>query len=430
MSQQATLLVLIGRKFSPHELNAIDLMCFDLCANLWIERQYGQESKAQKVKIRPDASTDDVEGAGFPTDVEPANAGLSAQAVELQHKIFQAVEDSDRLEDPSLSHRSQIVCQIVELSVAAGDKVLLFSHSIPTLNYLESAVQTLGYSTCRLDGSTNVTSRQEVVKNFNKETAPYNVFFISTRAGGLGLNLQGANRVILFDYGFNPIWEEQAVGRAYRLGQKKTVFVYRLRAGGTFEELIYNKAVFKTQLAARVVDQKNPMRFASKSITDYLFHVKEVLQKDLNPYYGKDPEVLDKVLRKSNCIRDITLTETFQKEEDESLTPEEAKQADEELRSEQERRRDPIEYGRKTGEQQANLLNTRPNAPTSNAAHPSPYSHGFTLRQPISVPSQHQQPTMPSGSSLPLSAALFTCVASRSLSSSMLSAVPSSCLLI
>lgn len=360
------------------------------------ERQYGPGSKAQKLKARPDATTDDVEGAGLPADVELTNTGLSAQAVELQHKIFQGVEDSDRLEDPNLSHRSQIVCDIVEFSIAAGDKVLLFSHSIPTLNYLESTISALGHSTCRLDGSTNVTLRQEAVKNFNKETATYNVFFISTKAGGLGLNLQGANRVILFDYGFNPIWEEQAVGRAYRLGQQKTVFVYRLRAGGTFEELIYNKAVFKTQLAARVVDKKNPMRYASRKVTDYLFHVKDVPQEDLTSYYGKDPEVLDRVLRNSNCIRDITLTETFQKEEDESLTPEEAKQADEELKNEQERRRDPREYEKKLAELQANLLNTRPNAPTTTAAHPSPYGHAITHRPPASVRPQHQQSALPS----------------------------------
>jgi len=85
------------------------------------------------------------------------------------------------------------------------------------------------------------------------------------KAGGLGLNLQGANRVIIYDFSFNPSWDEQAVGRAYRLGQKRPVFVYRFRTGGTFE-VIYNKAVFKTQLFLRLMDKKNPMSHASKSV--------------------------------------------------------------------------------------------------------------------------------------------------------------------
>ncbi|KAL4980202.1 P-loop containing nucleoside triphosphate hydrolase protein [Aspergillus desertorum] len=82
------------------------------------------------------------------------------------------------------------------------------------------------------------------------------VYLISTRAGGLGLNITGANRVIIFDFSFSPIWEEQAVGRAYRLGQQKPVFVYRFSAGGTFEEIIHEKATYKTQLGIHVVDKR------------------------------------------------------------------------------------------------------------------------------------------------------------------------------
>jgi SNF2 family DNA or RNA helicase len=368
------------------------------------ERQYAAGSTAM--------TTDDADGAGFPADVEPKNTGLSPELVRMQHKTFQAADDSGNLEDPSLSHRSRIVCDIIKFSVAAGDKVLLFSHSIPTLNYLEAMVTSLGVSTCRLDGSTNVTLRQKAVKEFN-QSAIYSVFLISTKAGGLGLNLQGANRVILFDYGFNPTWEEQAIGRAYRLGQQKAVFVYRLRAGGTFEELIYNKAVFKTQLAFRVVDKKNPIRHASKKASDYLFHVRDVPQEDLTPYYGKDPKVLDEVLKRSESIRGIILTETFQKEEDEPLTLEEVKMADQELRNEQEQRRDPVGYGRKQAEQQigqtpststpvqASVSRTprqgsfsRASVQSSFSARPSPQTPAATLG-PRRVSQHRYQPPVP-----------------------------------
>ena len=369
------------------------------------ERQYAARNKAK--------TTDDADGTGFPADVEPENAGLSPELVRMQHEIFDAAEDSGDLEDPSLSHRSQIVCEIIKFSVAAGDKVLLFSHSIPTLNYLEAMISSLGVPTCRLDGSTNVTLRQKAVKEFN-QSAIYSVFLISTKAGGLGLNLQGANRVILFDYGFNPIWEEQAIGRAYRLGQRKAVFVYRLRAGGTFEELIYNKAVFKTQLAFRVIDKKNPIRHASKTVSDYLFHVRDVPQEDLTSYYGKDPKVLDEVLKRSKSIRGIILTETFQKEEEEALTSDEVKKADQELKDEQEQRRDPVGFVRKRAEQQigqqistrtltqGSLSRTPMQASNSGAkmqgtfsARPSPQTRTVALAS--RRVSQHQyQPIMPS----------------------------------
>jgi SNF2 family DNA or RNA helicase len=374
------------------------------------ERQYAAGNKAM--------TTDDADGAGLPADVKPENAGLSPELVRIQHETFKAAEESGDLEAPSLSHRSQIVCDIIKFSVAAGDKVLLFSHSIPTLNYLEAMISSLGVSTCRLDGSTNVTLRQKAVKEFN-QGAMYNVFLISTKAGGLGLNLQGANRVILFDYGFNPIWEEQAIGRAYRLGQQKAVFVYRLRAGGTFEELIYNKAVFKTQLAFRVIDKKNPIRHASKKASDYLFHVRDVPQEDLTPYYGKDPKVLDEVLKRSQSIRGIILTETFQKEEDEALTLEDLQIADIELRDEQEQRRDPHGFVRKRAEQQiGQQLNIRaplqgplPRAQMqgSFSARPSPQTQTVALEprrlymMPPTMPSTmpptmhpHMHPTMPS----------------------------------
>ena len=105
--------------------------------------------------------------------------------------------------------------------------------------------------------------RQKSTKEFNvRETAT--VFLISTQAGGLGLNLYGANRVIIFDIKWSPMWEQQAVGRAYRLGQKKHVYVYRFRVSGTFEDSIWNNAKFKEQLQSRVVDQKFPARDATK----------------------------------------------------------------------------------------------------------------------------------------------------------------------
>ncbi|PYH86537.1 hypothetical protein BO82DRAFT_428457 [Aspergillus uvarum CBS 121591] len=270
-----------------------------------------------------------------------------------QEQIYSAVPDIEAIE---LSHRARILHKIIAESVRVGDKVLVFSHSIPTLNYVEVILKRAGWRYCRLDGQTPVSQRQGAVKRFNGNSSDL-IYLISTRAGGLGLNIPGANRVIIFDFTFNPVWEEQAVGRAYRLGQKKPVFVYRFLSGGTFEEVMYNKAVYKTQLAFRVVDKKNPVRWASKKLGEYLFPVKNVPQTDVSEHIGKDPGVLDKILEKDarsseSIIRKIGLTETFQKEDNDKLTEEEKREALEVITDERLKREDPAAWQERMREKQ------------------------------------------------------------------------------
>jgi superfamily II DNA/RNA helicase len=264
-------------------------------------------------------------------------------------QLFGAVDAPKSLE---LSYRSQIVDQIIQESIKTGDKVLVFSHSIPTLDYLEHILKQGKRRYSRLDGQTPISSRQAATKNFNKVSSDMQVYLISTRAGGLGLNIPGANRVVIFDFQFNPTWEEQAVGRAYRLGQQKPVFVYRFIAGGTFEDVVHNKAVFKTQLSFRVVDKKNPVRWASRPIKEYLFHPKPVKQKDLSEYHGKDPAVLDRILSGGFDIRQIALTETFQREDNDTLTPEEERDVQAELDDERLKRKDPVAWAKKQKEKE------------------------------------------------------------------------------
>ena len=278
-----------------------------------------------------------------PDDVPVADLGLSLEVIE---KTIDALQDNVKeklLRRPGLSNRTELVNQIVQESISLGDKVLIFTHSIPTLNYLEKMMGKI-YAVCRIDGSTSVNSRQGITKIFNEQSGGPQVFLISMRAGGLGLNLQGANRVIIFDFSWNPTWEEQAIGRAYRLGQKKPVYVYRFRTGGTFENVMYNKSIFKNQLFERVVNKKNVKGVASKSISDYIFPVKEPEQADLSDLIGKDRHVLDKIIPRVEFIRQIQLTETFQREEDEGLDEKEQALAEQEYRDQVLEREDPAAY--------------------------------------------------------------------------------------
>lgn len=284
--------------------------------------------------------TEDLDmAAGLPADVSISSTGLSSAAIEDLLSVFRTSTE-DSLKDERLSYRSMLTARIIEESMRINEKVLIFSHSIPTLNYLEYMLEKMGCTYARIDGGTSMSSRQDLVKDFNKQK-DVQAMLISTRAGGLGLNLQGANRVIIYDFNFNPTWEEQAVGRAYRLGQQKHVYVYRFRAGGTFEETVYNSSIFKTQLFARVVDKRNPMRFALKKLSDYLFPPRDAEQSDLEECRGKDPRVLDRIMEQETCIRKVELTETFQVEEDDELTPEEIKQAEQEIEDEELGRTDP-----------------------------------------------------------------------------------------
>ena len=254
----------------------------------------------KKARVEPAAATSstlpDEDGLEAVLDTAPGDAsvtelGVPEALIGQQMKLFD--EYGGSMDDISHSHRVRILDQLLEAAIQAGDKTLVFSHCLPTLKYVERLLIKTGRRYCRLTGETKMGDRQRNTKEFNVGT--YDVYLISTRAGGLGLNLTGANRVVIFDFTFNPIWEEQAVGRAYRIHQTKPVFVYRFTAGGTFEERVHNRAIFKLQLASRVVDKKNPMRRACK-YRDLLFKPEVVPQKDLSEFKGKDPLVLDKIL--------------------------------------------------------------------------------------------------------------------------------------
>lgn len=327
------------------------------------------------------AVNDDIDQESSLAEVPLSSLGFNDTMLAIQRAILSKYTD---LDDPKYSYRAQIFQKIVEESVRVGDKILCFSQSLPTLNYLEALLRLSGVRFNRLDGSTAVKTRQAAIKEFNSNP-DIKVYLISTRAGGLGLNITGANRVIIFDFGFNPTWEEQAVARAYRLGQDKPVYIYRFLSGGTFEEIIHNKSIFKTQLAMRVVDKKNVERSASKSLGDYLFPVKDVEREDFSEYIGKDREVLDKILQseqQSAAILNIALTETFCREDDEKLTEDEKKEIQEELELELLRQSDFAAYEKKMAEIYLSTNNTMP-------------AYGSNMEYPSSFPTINYNPPQP-----------------------------------
>ncbi|KAI4333950.1 hypothetical protein L6164_018698 [Bauhinia variegata] len=144
--------------------------------------------------------------------------------------------------------------------ISHGDKVLLFSYSVRMLDILEKFLVRKGYCFSRLDGSTPTNLRQSLVDDFNSSPSKQ-VFLISTRAGGLGLNLVSANRVVIFDPNWNPAQDQQAQDRSFRFGQKRHVVVFRLLAAGSLEELVYSRQVYKQQLSNIAVSGKMEKRY-------------------------------------------------------------------------------------------------------------------------------------------------------------------------
>ncbi|KAH9856351.1 P-loop containing nucleoside triphosphate hydrolase protein [Lenzites betulinus] len=127
-----------------------------------------------------------------------------------------------------------------------GNKVLIFTKSVKLLEMLEFHLNTRNYGFVKLDGSTKQSDRMPLIDRFQAEPDIF-IFLISTMAGGTGLNLTAANKVVVFDPNWNPAHDLQAMDRAYRFGQTRDVAVYRLLGAGSIEELIYARQVYKQQ---------------------------------------------------------------------------------------------------------------------------------------------------------------------------------------
>ncbi|RKP36246.1 DNA repair protein, SNF2 family [Dimargaris cristalligena] len=136
------------------------------------------------------------------------------------------------------------------------DKIVLISNYTQTLDVFEGLCQSRKYGFIRLDGSLNTAKRQQLVDRFNNPHNPEFVFLLSSKAGGCGINLIGANRLILFDPDWNPAADQQALARVWRDGQKKICFIYRFVGTGTIEEKIFQRQSHKQSLSSCVVDEE------------------------------------------------------------------------------------------------------------------------------------------------------------------------------
>ncbi|XP_066143351.1 transcriptional regulator ATRX homolog [Euwallacea fornicatus] len=227
----------------------------------------------------------------------------------------------NRQELDNINHSAKIflLFQILKECEEIGDKVLVFSQSLYTLNCIEYFLARIheatrdgdtervgGHSGCwllgldyfRLDGSSSCDNRASWCDEFNDpERTRARLFLISTKAGGLGINLVAANRVIIFDVSWNPSHDIQSIYRVYRFGQTKPSYIYRFVTYGSMEMKIYERQVTKQAISKRVIDEQQIDRHYSQN------DIQELYKTDLEPVERPIPRV----------PKDILLGEMLQK---------------------------------------------------------------------------------------------------------------------
>ncbi|XP_062560199.1 transcriptional regulator ATRX homolog isoform X1 [Armigeres subalbatus] len=278
-------------------------------------------------------------------------------------------EELDNLEH---SGKLQVLFEILKECEAIGDKLLVFSQSLYSLDVIEHFLAlvddntqkdeserdieldkyqgswTLGLDYFRLDGSTAIESRNASCKVFNDDSNHRaRLFLISTRAGGLGINLVAANRVVIFDVSWNPSHDIQSIFRVYRFGQTKPCYIYRFLAMGTMEEKIYERQVTKQAISKRVIDEQQIDRHYKENDLQELYRYDNIEPEEDRPMpnlpkdrlFAEMLKKFDKLLYKYHEHDSL-----LENKEEETLNEEERKAAWEEF--EQEKNRPPVpNYG-------------------------------------------------------------------------------------
>ncbi|KAM0712304.1 hypothetical protein Q7P37_011399 [Cladosporium fusiforme] len=168
------------------------------------------------------------------------------------------IDDNTPVDETLVSESGKMLLldRLLPTLIKKGHKVLIFSQFKTQLDLLETYCDDLRqWPTCRIDGSIAQSDRQEQILAFNKPDSETNIFLLSTRAGGQGINLAAADTVLLFDSDWNPQQDLQAQDRAHRIGQTRPVIVYRFATKGTVEQMLLEKADSKRRLEKLVISK-------------------------------------------------------------------------------------------------------------------------------------------------------------------------------
>jgi len=215
-----------------------------------LQKLYKVSSHASLIQAdkRPDKCDSESDRSKMEKKLAFAKVAITPEILERIPGMTYFREDNSIMDDHlRLSGKMQVLDSCLEIFNRRNDRALIFSHSTATLDMIQNYVMAKGYSFLRLDGSTITRRRQVLIDKFQRDKSIF-LFLISTKAGGLGINLTAANKVIVYDVSWNPSYDEQAQDRAFRIGQKRDVEVIRLVSQGTVEELMYARQIYKVHL--------------------------------------------------------------------------------------------------------------------------------------------------------------------------------------
>lgn len=225
--------------------------------------------------------------------------------------VFEEVEDvldQSRMANDLLwrtSGKFELLDRVLPKFKKSGHKVLLFFQMTSVMSIFEDYLRFRDMKYLRLDGATKAEDRQDMLKAFNAPDSEYFCFLLSTRAGGLGLNLQSADTVIIFDTDWNPHQDLQAQDRAHRIGQKNEVRILRLISNDSVEEVILERAHQKLDIDGKVIQAG---KFDNKSTAE---EQEEFLKRLLDAEQG------DKENEENDSLDDDELNEILARSEDE-----------------------------------------------------------------------------------------------------------------
>lgn len=203
-------------------------------------------------------------GAGTTGATKSGIKGLNNKVMQLRKicnhpYVFEEVENVVNPERATtdmiwrVSGKFELLDRVLPKFKASNHKVLIFFQMTQVMDIMEDFMRYRGLSYLRLDGSTKADDRQDMLKAFNAPESDIFAFLLSTRAGGLGLNLQTADTVIIFDTDWNPHQDLQAQDRAHRIGQKNEVKILRLITNESVEEVILERAQQKLDIDGKVI---------------------------------------------------------------------------------------------------------------------------------------------------------------------------------
>ncbi|KAL2758060.1 hypothetical protein ACRALDRAFT_1029235, partial [Sodiomyces alcalophilus JCM 7366] len=202
------------------------------------------------------------------------------------------------LANPEYCGKWKVLKKLLRFWHSSGDKVLVFSHSVRFLRILQHLFRNTSYNVSYLDGSLSYPDRQRAVDEFNSDPTQF-VFLISTKAGGVGLNITAANKVVIVDPHWNPAYDLQAQDRAYRIGQTRDVDVFRLVSSGTIEEIVYARQIYKQQQANIGYTASSERRYF-KGVQEDMTRKGEIFGLRNLFSYSEDQLVIRDIVNKTN----------------------------------------------------------------------------------------------------------------------------------